>query len=144
MSVRDILETKGANVVTIRSDTTVADAVGRMRAENIGALVVSSDGRTVEGVISERDVVRGLADEGEGLLAATVETLMTTPIRTCSPDDAVETVMLEMTEHRARHFPVVDGELLVGIVSIGDVVKNRLAEIKLEKQVLRESYIAGK
>ena len=143
MSVREILEAKGADVVTISSDATVAEAVGRLRTEDIGALVVSSDGHSVEGVISERDVVRGLADQGEGLLATKVESLMTTQVRTCAPEDSVETVMLEMTEHRLRHFPVVEADRLVGIVSIGDVVKNRLAEVKLEKRVLRDTYIAG-
>jgi CBS domain-containing protein len=144
MTVSEILKAKGADVVTIGRDATVGEAVRQLRAENIGALVVSPDGRAVEGVFSERDVLRGLADHGEGLLRLKVDDLMTAHARTCSPDDGVEKVMLEMTELRARHFPVVDGGRLVGIVSIGDVVRNRLEEVTLETSVLRDTYIAGR
>lgn len=144
MSVGEILKAKGTDVQTIEGDTSVADAVERLRDERIGALVVSSDGQTIEGVFSERDVITGLADHGEALLGMKVRDLMTTSVATCSPEDGVEKVMLEMTELRARHFPVLDGERLVGIVSIGDVVKNRLDEVQLERNVLRESYIAGR
>jgi CBS domain-containing protein len=144
MSVREILKAKGAEVETIPSDATVADAIDLLRDERIGALVVSSDGQTIEGVFSERDVVTGLAEHREQLLSMKVGDLMTTTVATCSPEDGVEKVMLEMTELRARHFPVVEGDQLVGIVSIGDVVKNRLDEVELEKKVLRDSYIAGR
>jgi CBS domain-containing protein len=144
MSVSEILKQKGAEVETIPSDATVREAVDRLRVQEIGALVVSSDGQDVEGLISERDVVRGLADHPDDLLDLKVKDLMTTSVRTCSREDGVEKVMLEMTEVRARHFPVVDGGKLIGIVSIGDVVKNRLEEVELEKRVLRDSYIAGR
>ncbi|MDQ4097022.1 MAG: CBS domain-containing protein [Actinomycetota bacterium] len=144
MSVGEILKAKGADVETIQSDATVADAIERLRDESIGALVVSPDGKTVEGVFSERDVVTGLAKHRNGLLDMKVSDLMTKSVRTCSPEDSVEKVMLEMTERRARHFPVLDEERLVGIVSIGDVVKNRLDEVQLENKVLRDSYIAGR
>jgi CBS domain-containing protein len=144
MSVREILKAKGGSVETIPSDATVADAIERLRDERIGALVVSPDGKTIEGVFSERDVITGLADHRDALLSMKVRDLMTQSVATCTPDDGVEKVMLEMTELRARHFPVLDGEELVGIVSIGDVVKNRLDEVQLEKQVLRDSYIAGR
>ncbi len=92
----------------------------------------------------ERDVVPGLADHGEALGRMKVRELMTTPVATCSPEDGVEKVMLEMTELRARHFPVLDDGRLVGIVSIGDVVKNRPGEVQLEKDVLRDTYLAGR
>ena len=144
MSVGEILKAKGVEVTTIQSDASVADAIERLRDERIGALVVSGDGRTIEGVLSERDIIVGLADHREALLGMKVRDLMTTSVATCSPEDGVEKVMLEMTELRARHFPVVDGERLVGIVSIGDVVKNRLDEVQLEKSVLRDTYIAGR
>lgn len=144
MSVGAILKAKGSEVETIAKDATVAEAVDRLRNAEIGALVVSSDGRTVDGVLSERDVVSGLADHGADILSRKVEDVMTSRVATCSPEDGVEKVMLEMTELRARHFPVVEGDRLVGIVSIGDVVKNRLDEVQLEKNVLRDSYIAGK
>ena len=144
MSVGEILKAKGVEVTTIQSDASVADAIERLRDERIGALVVSGDGRTIEGVLSERDIIVGLADHREALLGMKVRDLMTTSVATCSPEDGVEKVMLEMTELRARHFPVVDRERLVGIVSIGDVVKNRLDEVQLEKSVLRDTYIAGR
>ncbi len=144
MSVGEILKTKGGKVVTIRSDASVAEAVQRLRDEKIGALVVSSDARAVDGVISERDVVVGLADRALDLRDVKVKDLMTSRVATCSPGDSVEKIMVAMTERRARHFPVVDGGRLVGIVSIGDVVKNRLEELKLERNVLRDSYIAGR
>ncbi len=144
MSVGEILKAKGTEVQTIGSDATVADAIERLRDESIGALVVSSDGNSVEGVFSERDVITGLAEHREALLNMKVGDLMTTSVATCSPEDGVEKVMLEMTELRARHFPVLDAGRLVGIVSIGDVVKNRLDEVQLEKNVLRDTYIAGR
>ena len=144
MSVGAILKAKGSDVETISGDATVADAVARLRDGAIGALVVSSDGQTVEGVLSERDVVGALADHAGDVLNRKVADVMTSRVATCSPEDGVEKVMLEMTELRARHFPVVEEGRLVGIVSIGDVVKNRLDEVQLEKKVLRDSYIAGR
>ncbi len=144
MSVREILKSKGAVVETIDGNASVLEAAERLRDETIGALVVSSDGKTVDGIFSERDVVRGLADHRDSALSMKVKDLMTTSVATCSPEDGVEKVMLEMTELRARHFPVVDDGRLVGIVSIGDVVKNRLDEVELEKKVVRDSYIAGR
>jgi CBS domain-containing protein len=144
MSVGAILKSKGSDVETISGDATVGEAVARLRDAEIGALVVSSDGQSVDGVLSERDVVAGLADHGAEILGRKVEDVMTSRVATCSPDDGVEKVMLEMTELRARHFPVVEGGRLVGIVTIGDVVKNRLDEVQLEKNVLRDSYIAGR
>ncbi len=144
MSVGEILKAKGAEVQTIPRDATVAEAIERLRDERIGALIISPDGKEIEGIFSERDVVTGLVDHGDNLLKMKVGDLMTTTVATCSPEDGVEKVMLEMTELRARHFPVVDGDRLVGIVSIGDVVKNRLDEVQLEKKVLRDSYIAGR
>jgi CBS domain-containing protein len=144
MSVREILKTKGADVQTIHSHASVADAVERLRDESIGALVVSSDGQTIDGVLSERDVIIGLADHGEDVLSMKVGDLMTAPAATCSLDDGIEKVMREMTELRARHFPVLDADRLVGIVSIGDVVKDRLDEVELERNVLRDTYIAAR
>ncbi len=142
MNVGAILKAKGAHVETIQRDATVADAVERLREGNIGALVVSPDGQTIDGVLSERDVVRGLADHRDALLSMKVKDVMTRSVRTCSLEDTVEHVMFQMTEHRARHFPVLQEGRLVGIVSIGDVVKNRLDEVRLENRVLRDSYIA--
>ena len=144
MKVREILDAKGHSVVTIRSDATLSTAVHRLALERIGALVVSDDGVRVAGILSERDVVTGLARDGADLLAAgrRVADLMTRNVVTCGPDDTVKRLMAEMTRRRVRHLPVVVGDRLVGIVSIGDVVKSRLGEVELEATVLREAYIA--
>ena len=141
MNVDGILRAKGASVVTIGPDASVADLVAGLRDAGIGAMVVSADGRTVDGIVSERDVVRALAQHGGRVVDRPVSDLMTRSVVTCSPGDSVKQLMSEMTRRRIRHLPVVaDGEL-VGIVSIGDVVKNRLEEMETETNVLREAYI---
>ena len=144
MNVEGILRTKGTHVVTIRPNATIEELVGGLRNERIGAMVVSEDGRSVLGIISERDVVRGLAERGSRILETTVAELMTRDVVSCTPADTVKQVMAEMTRRRVRHIPVVDDGTLRGIVSIGDVVKNRLDEIETETSVLREVYIARK
>jgi CBS domain-containing protein len=143
--VRDILEHKGRRVVTIRPDATVSTAVHRLALERIGALVVSEDGHHLAGIISERDVIRGLAEDGAELLAAgrRVADLMTQHVQTCAPEDSVKHIMGMMTRHHIRHVPVLENGQLAGIVSIGDVVSNRLQEVELEANVLREAYIAA-
>ena len=144
MNVDGILRAKGANVVTIRPDASVGRLVDGLREERIGAMIVSEDGRTVLGIISERDVVRGLADRGPRILEATVAELMTRQVFSCTPQDTVKHVMAEMTKRRIRHLPVLADGVLSGIVSIGDVVKNRLEEMETETNVLREAYIGRK
>jgi CBS domain-containing protein len=144
MNVDGILRVKGSTVMTIPPDATVASLVRGLRDERIGAMVVSQDGTTVDGIVSERDVVRGLAESGARILDRRVQEIMTTPVSTCSPGDAVKTVMETMTLRRIRHLPVVSDGRLVGIVSIGDVVKNRLDEMATETSVLREAYLAGR
>jgi CBS domain-containing protein len=145
MKVQEILDHKGGRVVTIRPDATLATAVHRLALERIGALVVSEDGVNVAGILSERDLIRGLAADGAAILDPDrrVRELMTQGVRTCRPDEPVKAVMAAMTRHRFRHMPVVEGGRLVGLVSIGDVVKTRLDEMELETVVLREAYIAG-
>lgn len=145
MQVRDILAQKGRRVVTIRPDATIATAVHRLALERVGALVASEDGNTIAGIISERDVVRGLAEEGGSVMGTDrrVADLMTRAVVTCAPEDKVKTVMAEMTRRRFRHVPVVEGGRLAGIVSIGDVVKSRLEEMEQETLVLRDAYIAA-
>jgi len=141
MRVRDILSTKGSQVETIRPDAKVLVAVHRMRMQNVGALVVSRDGVKVEGVLSERDVVRGLTRHGAELLDMGVVAVMSKHVPTCSPDDPLPAVMAQMTRTRNRHVPVVDASGLCGIVSVGDVVKHRLEEMELETNVLRDAYL---
>lgn len=142
MTVAAILKSKGDRVATTRPDATIETVVHRLKLEGIGALVVSEDGRRVAGIISERDIVRGLAEHGEALLAMKASELMTTGVVTCEPDTTVNQVMARMTRQRIRHVPVmVDGHL-GGIVSIGDVVKHRLDEMETEVRVLRD-YITA-
>jgi CBS domain-containing protein len=142
MNVEAILRGKGRAVATIRPDQTIAAALAALRARNIGALVVSEDGARVDGIISERDIVHGLADHGGVLLLQNVAAVMTRPVATCDPADSVANLMAEMTNRRIRHLPVVRDGRLAGIVSIGDLVKNRLDEIEYEARSLR-SFIAG-
>jgi len=142
MDVDGILRAKGATVVTIRPDATIRELVQSLRDERIGAIVVSEDGRSVQGIISERDVVRGLAERGPRILDVQVSELMTRDVVSCAPRDTVKQVMAEMTRRRIRHLPVIAEGVLCGIVSIGDVVKNRLEEMETETNVLREVYIA--
>jgi CBS domain-containing protein len=142
MNVETILRNKGHSVATIRPDETVGSAVDQLISRNIGALVVSEDGNSVDGIISERDIVHGLADQGTGLLSLKIAEIMTRKVVTCDPSDSVEQLMAEMTNRRIRHFPVVRDGRLCGIVSIGDVVKSRLDEVEYEARSLR-SFIAG-
>jgi CBS domain-containing protein len=141
MRVSDILHGKGAEVETIRPDAKVLVAVHRMRMQNVGALVVSRDGSKVEGLLSERDVVRGLTRHGAGLLEMGVVAVMSRNVPTCSPEDPLSSVMAQMTRSRNRHVPVVDDGRLCGIVSVGDVVKHRLEELELETSVMRDVYL---
>jgi len=142
MNVETILRGKGRAVVTIRSGDPVITALAVLRDRNIGALLVSDDGETVDGIISERDIVHGLADHGGALLSLNVAEAMTRRVVTCDPSDSVADLMAEMTNRRIRHLPVVRDGRLVGIVSIGDLVKARLDEIEYEARSLR-SFIAG-
>jgi CBS domain-containing protein len=141
MDVDRILRSKGANVITIRSDATVAELVRGLRDARIGAMVVSDDGWHVDGIVSERDVVGGLAERGVGIMDERIADVMTRVVVTCSPHDTVKQVMSVMTLRHVRHLPVVEDGVLRGIVSIGDVVKFRLDEIQTEAGVLRDAYI---
>ena len=142
MDVETILRNKGRAVATIRPDETVGAAIKALVSGNIGALVASQDGGTVDGIISERDIVHALARHGVALLALSVAEVMTRSVVTCDPTESVAELMAEMTNRRIRHLPVVRDGRLYGIVSIGDVVKNRLDEIEYEARSLR-SFIAG-
>lgn len=142
MKVSDILGHKGNNVVTVRSDDTIDTFVHKLNLERIGAAIVSDDGSSVEGIISERDVARGLAEYRKELLAMPVSKLMTRSVLTCSPEDSVKDVMELMTQRRVRHLPVMAEGKLAGVVSIGDVVKNRLEDMQMETNVLRDYVIA--
>jgi CBS domain-containing protein len=142
MNVEAILRNKGSTVATVRPDATIGEVAALLRRKAIGALVVSSDGSAVDGILSERDIVHALADRGAALLELKVEELMTRRVVTCSPRDSVGDLMAKMTERRIRHIPVLRDGALAGIISIGDVVKFRLDEMEYEASSLR-SFIAG-
>jgi CBS domain-containing protein len=144
MSVEAILRAKGTRVATILPDATVVDLLRRLREDDIGAMVVSDDGYHLDGIVSERDVVRALARYGSRVLQQHVSEVMTKEVMTCSPLDPVKSVMELMTRHRIRHLPVMVNGRLAGIISIGDVVKNRLDEMSTETSVLRETYLGGR
>lgn len=140
--VSTVLEKKGLSVVTVAPHDTVAAAVRVLVTNRIGAApVLDRDGRLV-GIISERDILRGTADHGDRVLALRVDQLMTREVRTCTPDDQIVELMEIMTVRRIRHLPVMRDGALVGIISIGDVVKQRLEAAQAELEALR-SYIAS-
>jgi CBS domain-containing protein len=143
MNVQSILGGKGAGVVTVVAGTSIADAAMHMRDHRVGALIVSEDGQHIDGIVSERDIVRALADHGATVLGRAVSSVMSTDVVTCAADDAVESLMAAMTERRIRHLPVVDEQgVLGGVVSIGDVVKSRLGQLETERRQ-RVEYIQG-
>jgi len=138
MLVQTILKSKPtAGVVTIRPDAKVSEAAKTLAEKRIGSLVVSGDGATAEGILSERDIVRELARVGSGCLDKTVETYMTRDLVTCTGQCSVQEVLTRMTEGRFRHMPVVEEGKLIGIVTIGDVVKAQLTELAMEKDALQ-------
>jgi CBS domain-containing protein len=142
MSVADIVKTKGRAVKTIRPDETAKALAEHLKDERIGAMIVSHDGSALDGIISERDLAYGLAIYGDKLPSMSVSELMTKRVIVCAPQDSIVEVMNVMTQRRIRHLPVKDGEQLIGIISIGDVLKHRLGEIQLEANVLRDVAVA--
>jgi len=143
MDARSILKSKGSDVVTIDGSASIAQVVELLAQYGLGAVVVSADGVHIDGIISERDVARGLATDGPELLGQPVSRHMTSEVMTCNPGDSVAELMTLMTDRRIRHLPVeVDGEM-TGIISIGDVVKMRVAELEIEAEQMLE-YLRGR
>jgi CBS domain-containing protein len=141
MQVKVILKNKGRTVETIDATALISDVVDRLKSKRIGVLVVSQTGSDIVGIVSERDIVNGLAEQGPALLDQRVETIMTREVKTCAPDDTIISVMEMMTDRRIRHIPVLLDGALTGIVSIGDAVKFRLQELETEASHLRD-YIS--
>jgi len=141
-TVETIIRNKGAQVVTLRPGATIAEAAHALNKRRIGAVVVSEDGKAVDGIFSERDLVRQLAEHGESALDQPLSAAMTRHVMTCPPHAAVDEVMSVMTRKRIRHLPVVSRNRLAGNISIGDVVKCRLEETQLEASVMRDYAIA--
>jgi CBS domain-containing protein len=143
MKVQHLLAVKGHEVATISQERSVADALELLRERGIGALVVTSTSAPIAGIFSERDAVRALAMNGANALEQRVAELMSREVTTCDEQTSVTTLMGLMTEHRIRHIPVVDGNQLVGMVSIGDVVKARFDELEHEKKDLLD-YVSAR
>ncbi len=136
MKISDVVRRKGDKVFTVRPDDTVEQLLALLGEHRIGALVVSEDGETVSGIVSERDVVWRLASDGPGILAQPISAIMTTEVRTCDLSTHIDELARTMTEHRIRHIPVVVDGKLRAIVSIGDIVKNRIDELQDERDQL--------
>ncbi len=143
MKVSRLLDRKGSYVATVRPNSSIIDAVRELASRSIGALIVSDDGRTIAGIVSERDVVRAVGQFGSAILESPVRMIMSDDVYSCEPDDLVDSLMATMTDHRIRHIPVVHDGVLAGIVSIGDVVKTRLDELEHEREAL-EHYITAR
>jgi CBS domain-containing protein len=145
MYVQSILAGKGDDVATIGPDATVREAVALLNERRVGALVVSTDGHRIDGILSERDVVRSMAVHASAVLDQSVADLMTRQVTTCAPKDTIEQLMWLMTDQRIRHVPVADeAGGLAGIVSIGDIVKHRLGQLESENQALYEYITQGR
>ena len=142
MFVHQILDRKGSDIVTVGPKANLADVAKLMGEKRVGAVVVLDDDAQIAGIVSERDITRGLAEHGAAILAMCADQIMTAEVVTCGPDDGVDKLMQKMTAGRFRHLPVLDKGNMVGIVSIGDVVKSRLEELETEASMLQD-YIAG-
>ncbi len=141
MRISDVLQFKPGPLVTLSPDATVRDLVDLLAEHNIGAVIVGDDANPVAGIVSERDVVRGLVS-GTTILESLVADIMTTTVKTAAPSDSVDDLMRIMTEHRIRHVPVLEDGVLVGMVSIGDAVKMRMGELEYERDRLND-YVTG-
>ncbi|MEO1204914.1 MAG: CBS domain-containing protein [Pseudomonadota bacterium] len=144
MRVEDLLKAKGSKVHIIDPDAIVPSAAAELANANVGALVVSRDGKKIDGILSERDIVRGYAKHGGDVSHLHVSDLMTGAVITCGASDQVSAVAQVMTSRRIRHLPVCAGDNLMGMVSIGDVLKSRIDEVQLEANVLRDVALAGR
>jgi CBS domain-containing protein len=142
MRITDVLRVKGTRVVTVTPDTTVRQLLAVLAEHRIGAVVVSHDGTSVDGIASERDIVRAFARQGAAAMSEPVTAIYTAEVHTITPETQIEEVMRMMTERRVRHAPVVQDGALRGIVSIGDVVKNRIDELETERAALTD-YITS-
>lgn len=148
MKISQILATKSTGTITIAPDANVTELLRLLAEHRIGAVIVSADGTHIDGIVSERDVVRAMAADPDagttgGVRPKPVSAIMTAEVRTLGPDDTVDDAMQVMTSSRIRHLPVVDGDVLVGIVSIGDVVKARLAALEDERAALVDYVTRG-
>lgn len=142
MNISSILKAKGSDIAMVRPTETIQNAAMRLRIKGVGALIVSSDGATLDGLITERAISDGVAVHGAGIASLHVSDLMVSGVLTCTPHDSIADAARLMTDRRLRHLPVMDGRRLVGIVSVGDILKYRLDEVMLEAHVLQDVALA--
>jgi CBS domain-containing protein len=142
MIVANILNDKGSSVATARPDTTVAEVAAKLAAKKIGAVVIVGGEGRVDGILSERDIIRAIAQRGPAALNEQAADIMTRQVTTCTTADTLDHLMVTMTSGRFRHVPVVEGGRLVGIVSIGDVVKRHIAEVEMEATALKNYVVS--
>ena len=141
MVAEDILRRKGRDTITVAPDATLKEAADILSEYDIGALVVTEGGDRVVGVLSERDIVRSVSEQGGGALQSTIREVMTDEVLTCTPEDKVKDLMERVTRRRVRHLPVVEDATVDGMISIGDLLKTRLQEMETEKQVLQDRLL---
>ena len=142
MTVAHILQSKGTDVISVSPKVAVLEVADVLAQNKIGAVLVLEDNGKLAGIISERDIVRALAQKGSELAGSRVSDFMTRELITCTPESTVDQIMSLMTQGRVRHLPVLDGKKLAGMISIGDVVKRRIAEVEFEAEEMKR-YIAG-
>lgn len=143
MLVQQILKSKATDgVFTIKPGTSVADAASVLSNNRIGSVIISATGRTADGILSERDIVRELGKRGPACMSDKVDDMMTKDLVTCAPDDRADDILEKMTEGRFRHMPVIEDGEMIGLITLGDVVKSRLTELSMEKEAL-EGMIMG-
>lgn len=142
MNVATILKGKGRMVVTLKPDSTLLEAAQSLAAHRIGAAVVVDANQRLKGIVSERDIVKALAKSGAASLTTPIAEIMSSPVSTCAESDSIDQVMALMTERRFRHVPVIEHDDLIGIISIGDVVKLKIAETELEVAAMRDYIVA--
>lgn len=142
MTVAHILQSKGSDVISVSPKAAIMEVADVLAKNKIGAVLVMEAGGKVAGIISERDVVRALAQKGDKLASSKVSDFMTRELITCQPDATIDQIMSLMTEGRVRHLPVLDDGKLCGMISIGDIVKRRIAEVEFEAEEMKR-YIAG-
>lgn len=143
MNIGQVLKAKGRTVATARPDTTLLDIVNRLTQKRIGAIVIVGDNGDVAGIVSERDVVRKLGERGPDVLLEPVSKTMTANVITCQENTTLDELMEVMTQGRFRHVPVIEDGALVGIVSIGDIVKHHIAEVEMEVTAMRGYFVTG-
>ncbi len=143
MNIAQILKTKGRAVATVRPDAPLSEIIARLAQKRIGAIVVVGDNGEVAGIISERDIIRRLAERGEAALNEPVSLSMTSSVVSCQGTSTIDEIMEVMTQGRFRHVPVIEDGSLVGIVSIGDIVKNHIAEVEMEVTAMRGYFATG-